>query len=102
MIENYDKDANLLAKLDTISSELHNKHINEWAALVIDGVSLSTVIKGRIEEHFRSVALKCDVVLCCRMSPVQKAMVKSLFFHFHFLNNLFTKQMFMFINKYRL
>lgn len=44
-------------------------------ALIIDGASLNHTIS----EHgtaLRSLAAKCVAVLCCRMSPIQKAEVK--------------------------
>ena len=45
-------------------------------ALIIDGISLETITKNKKQEIFRSVSVKCDAVLCCRMSPSQKAFVK--------------------------
>lgn len=50
-------------------------------ALIIDGISLETITKNKKQDKFRSISVKCDAVLCCRMSPSQKAFVNfKLFF----------------------
>ena len=46
-------------------------------ALVIDGMSLAYALGSHVEA-LRDICLKCSAVLCCRMSPLQKAKV-SLF-----------------------
>lgn len=45
--------------------------------LVIDGMSLSLVMK-HCAERFRDLAMKCQAVLCCRLSPLQKCEVVKL------------------------
>jgi phospholipid-translocating ATPase len=51
----------------------------ESYALIIDGETL-----GRLFTHddlvneFRDICMKCEAVLCCRMSPAQKAEVVKL------------------------
>ena len=47
-------------------------------AYVIDGGCLSLLFKYKLEKTFREVCMKCDAVLCCRMSPSQKAEVVRL------------------------
>ncbi|CAD6185628.1 unnamed protein product [Caenorhabditis auriculariae] len=51
-------------------------------AMVIDGKSLLHALTGECRQHFGSLALRCHAVVCCRMSPMQKAevveMVRSL------------------------
>ena len=42
-------------------------------ALVIDGETLAYVFEMGFGERFREIAEKCEAVLCCRMSPSQKA-----------------------------
>lgn len=44
-------------------------------ALVIDGDTLGYVFKYNLEEQFREVCMDCEAVLCCRLSPAQKASV---------------------------
>jgi phospholipid-translocating ATPase len=51
---------------------------NESFAIVIDGFTLSRLFDFKLEKKFRDLAIKCDSVLCCRMSPGQKAQVVKL------------------------
>ena len=47
--------------------------------LVIDGQSLTYLFDDeKLMNEFREVCLKCEAVLCCRMSPSQKAKVVKL------------------------
>ena len=45
----------------------------------MDGKTLGTIFKHKIESALRSVCMLCDAVLCCRMSPSQKASVSDLY-----------------------
>lgn len=47
---------------------------NEKYSLIIDGRSLYFAMKSHLI-RFRSLCLSCVVVICCRMSPIQKAEV---------------------------
>ena len=47
-------------------------------ALIIDGITLGYLFSYNFDEDFCKVCLKCEAVLCCRMSPAQKAMVVKL------------------------
>ncbi|CAI2349433.1 unnamed protein product [Caenorhabditis sp. 36 PRJEB53466] len=44
-------------------------------AMVIDGKSLLHALTGEARKHFGDLALRCHAVVCCRMSPMQKAEV---------------------------
>lgn len=44
-------------------------------ALVVDGKALELCLSYDLSTQFLSVAMKCDVVICCRVSPKQKALV---------------------------
>lgn len=44
-------------------------------ALVVDGKALELCLNTNLSEKFLSVAMNCDVVICCRVSPKQKASV---------------------------
>ena len=44
-------------------------------ALTIDGPTLLNVFSYNLEDIFRDVCMMCVAVLCCRMSPAQKAQV---------------------------
>ncbi|KAG9511068.1 Phospholipid-transporting ATPase 6, partial [Fragariocoptes setiger] len=48
-------------------------------ALVIDGKSLSYALSSELKNEFMRIALNCKSVICCRVSPFQKAeMVESV------------------------
>ncbi|KAL8028736.1 hypothetical protein ABFX02_14G180000 [Erythranthe guttata] len=52
--------------------------INSQLALIIDGSSLVYVLDTELEEQLFELASKCDVVLCCRVAPLQKAGIVAL------------------------
>lgn len=43
------------------------------SALVIDGRSLEYALRADLKRDFMKIALKCKSVICCRVSPFQKA-----------------------------
>lgn len=47
-------------------------------ALVVDGASLHFALGSDLHDIFQQFCLKCVAVLCCRMSPLQKALVVKL------------------------
>ncbi|KAI8979748.1 hypothetical protein BDF20DRAFT_906215 [Mycotypha africana] len=47
----------------------------EPLALVIDGKALSFALEKDIEKIFYDLAILCKAVICCRVSPLQKALV---------------------------
>ncbi|XP_026658040.1 phospholipid-transporting ATPase 1 isoform X3 [Phoenix dactylifera] len=47
-------------------------------ALIIDGTSLVYILETELEEELFKVATACDVVLCCRVAPLQKAGIVAL------------------------
>lgn len=53
------------------------KEQKETFALIIDGATLGHLSSGgkELQKEFCKVCLKCEAVLCCRMSPAQKAEV---------------------------
>lgn len=53
-------------------------HDNQSFALVIDGDTLTSVFEYKFQEGFKKIAMRCDAVLCCRMSPAQKAEIVKL------------------------
>ncbi|XP_011096893.1 probable phospholipid-transporting ATPase 5 [Sesamum indicum] len=44
-------------------------------ALVVDGKALEVSLSYDVSNQFLSVAMRCDVVICCRVSPKQKALI---------------------------
>lgn len=49
-------------------------------ALIIDGQALNYVLGKNVEGDLMELAIKCASVICCRVSPKQKAVVSG--FHF--------------------
>ncbi|KAF5345280.1 hypothetical protein D9758_008433 [Tetrapyrgos nigripes] len=50
----------------------------EDLALVIDGKSLTYALEKSISKTFLELAIMCKAVICCRVSPLQKALVVKL------------------------
>ncbi|KAJ1993758.1 phospholipid transporting ATPase [Dimargaris cristalligena] len=48
---------------------------NKPLALIIDGESLKYALEPALEKLFLQVAQMCEAVVCCRVSPLQKALV---------------------------
>lgn len=63
--------------LKNIREEIKVNKVDSFA-LVIDGETLGFVFELSLNESFRDIAEKCDAVLCCRMSPSQKAEIVKL------------------------
>ncbi|KAJ2063155.1 aminophospholipid translocase [Coemansia sp. S146] len=68
----------LQKKLDAIR-EGHGSNIDfDSLALIIDGRSLDFALEKDIELLFLELATLCKAVICCRVSPLQKALVVKL------------------------
>lgn len=52
-------------------------------ALIIDGKTLSYALEDNIKLPFLNLAVNCASVICCRVSPKQKALV---YFFYHLFN----------------
>ncbi|XP_034826885.1 phospholipid-transporting ATPase IF-like isoform X4 [Maniola hyperantus] len=46
--------------------------------LIVDGTSMSHVLDTPAADMFVEIAMKCHAVLCCRLSPIQKAKIVKL------------------------
>lgn len=51
---------------------------NTGFAIVINGHSLVHCLSPELEDRFLDVASNCKAVICCRVTPLQKAMVIEL------------------------
>ena len=51
-------------------------------ALIIDGKTLAYALEDDMKQQFLGLAVDCASVICCRVSPKQKALVRSLFLSF--------------------
>ena len=73
-----DTKLNLREKLDAISEHQHDMDasvLDSSLALIIDGHSLGFALESDLEDLFLSLATRCKAVICCRVSPLQKALV---------------------------
>lgn len=69
---------NLQKKLDAIRNQGDVSIELGTLALVIDGKSLTYALEKDLEKLFLDLAIMCKAVICCRVSPLQKAMVVKL------------------------
>lgn len=69
---------NLQKKLDAIRTQGDGIVELETLALVIDGKSLTYALERDMEKLFLDLAVMCKAVICCRVSPLQKALVVKL------------------------
>ncbi len=69
---------NIQKKLDAIRSHGDGVIEIETLALVIDGKSLTYALEKDMEKLFLDLAVMCKAVICCRVSPLQKALVVKL------------------------
>lgn len=69
---------NIQKKLDAIRTQGDGTIETETLALVIDGKSLTYALEKDLEKLFLDLAVMCKAVICCRVSPLQKALVVKL------------------------
>lgn len=69
---------NLQKKLAAIRGQNAGAMELETLALVIDGKSLTYALEKDMEKDFLDLAVMCKAVICCRVSPLQKALVVKL------------------------
>lgn len=69
---------NLQKKLDAIRNNAEGTIEMDTLALVIDGKSLTYALEKDMEKLFYDLAVMCKAVICCRVSPLQKALVVKL------------------------
>ncbi|KAF9898782.1 hypothetical protein BX616_003618 [Lobosporangium transversale] len=68
----------LETKVKAIKSTFQRGDDIEPLALIIDGKSLGFALEKDIEKVFLELACLCKAVVCCRVSPLQKALVVKL------------------------
>ncbi|KAF2180727.1 phospholipid-translocating P-type ATPase [Zopfia rhizophila CBS 207.26] len=69
---------NIQKKLNAIQSQSQGGAEMDVLALVIDGKSLTYALERDLEKLFLDLAVMCKAVICCRVSPLQKALVVKL------------------------
>lgn len=74
-----DTAAAIRAQLDTVQEQLADASgMQEELALVIEGRSLQHALGAELAPLFLELASACKAVVCCRVSPLQKALVVEL------------------------
>ncbi|KAM3958482.1 phospholipid-transporting ATPase IF [Aphomia sociella] len=72
---------------DTLKEHLDQcKHIAKEQTykdltLIVDGISMSAILGTPSAPVFAEITMKCNAVLCCRLSPIQKAEIVKLIKH---------------------
>lgn len=69
---------NLTKKLNAVLSQAAGGGDSDPLALIIDGKSLTFALEKDMEKLFLDLAVRCKAVICCRVSPLQKALVVKL------------------------
>ncbi|KAI9779356.1 MAG: hypothetical protein M1816_003603 [Peltula sp. TS41687] len=69
---------NISKKMTAIKNQSDGGIELETLALVIDGKSLTYALEKELEKMFLDLAVMCKAVICCRVSPLQKALVVRL------------------------
>ncbi|KAJ7690706.1 calcium transporting ATPase [Mycena rosella] len=73
----HDTEEFLAKRLSAIKSQRSTGELEDLA-LVIDGKSLGFALEKEISKIFLELAIMCKAVICCRVSPLQKALVVKL------------------------
>ena len=54
-------------------------------SLIIDGKTLTYALEDDLKYEFLNLAIVCCSVICCRVSPKQKALVRSVLWLFEYI-----------------
>jgi phospholipid-transporting ATPase len=65
--------SNMLASSSASSSSSSDVPIRKDAALIIDGKTLKYALSCELRREFYELCVNCKAVICCRVSPIQKA-----------------------------
>ncbi len=72
------RSSNCNPDITSTSPRLNSGKTTKDVALVIDGRTLAYALSQNLEKDFLQLAQYCNSVLCCRATPIQKAMVVKL------------------------
>lgn len=64
-----------------MSSERATVYDSQDYSLVIDGSTLNMIFNSHLKYDFRDMCMLCNAVLCCRMTPAQKADIVRMIKH---------------------
>ncbi|KAG0144851.1 hypothetical protein CROQUDRAFT_94523 [Cronartium quercuum f. sp. fusiforme G11] len=65
-------------KLSSDGTSLRRKRPVDGYAVVIDGDTLRYALDGSLKANFLALTVQCETVVCCRVSPAQKALTVKL------------------------
>lgn len=66
----------LMEQLAICNNTINIKADRKQLTLIVDGQSLALILgRKHLEVQFAEMSLKCEAVICCRLSPLQKAQV---------------------------
>lgn len=65
--------SNMLAATSSTSSASNSEGMRKDAALIIDGKTLKYALSCELRREFYELCVNCKAVICCRVSPLQKA-----------------------------
>ncbi len=68
----------LTACLEAVTAEARREGGGAPASLIIDGFGLTFALSEDLSELFWELGQRCAAVICCRVSPLQKALVTGL------------------------
>ncbi|XP_056161871.1 probable phospholipid-transporting ATPase 4 [Syzygium oleosum] len=69
----------LVSQIESFSQEIHEEHDKHMPfALVVDGQALEIALRSDVKDQFLRLAVECASVICCRVSPKQKALITRL------------------------
>lgn len=72
----------LVSQIESFLQEINEEHNKDMPfALVVDGQALEIALRSDVKDQFLQLAVECASVICCRVSPKQKALVR---FEFYF------------------
>lgn len=85
---------NQLESFHKVKSEEGNK--DAPLALVVDGKALEIALRSDVKDQFLPLAVNCASVICCRVSPKQKALVGHFLHPIHIESNRYAYSFFSF------
>ncbi|KAI9257346.1 hypothetical protein BDA99DRAFT_441217 [Phascolomyces articulosus] len=77
-VESHEETRDFLEKKHSEATMHESSGGHDPLALVIEGKSLTFALEKDLEKTFYELAIKCKAVVCCRVSPLQKALVVKL------------------------
>ena len=66
---------NMIEKINALYEHEISEHERDTLALIIDGKSLHHALEHDLEDYLLTIGKLCKAVICCRVSPLQKALV---------------------------